>query len=208
MVNLLVLSLGVIIVTEMMGHLMISIGKWSTMVSIGVIRTIQVVGMLGLVYGCEKGGARIGLAWDQSLQGIKRGMIWSAVFGGLAFTVLGIMWAADMRPLNMFRFPLPSDKSALILFFVVGGCIGPVAEEIFFRGILYRFFRQWGIVLGVSASTIVFVAMHGLTGVPVTQIVGGVVFALSYERENNLYVPIIIHISGNISLFFLSLLSS
>ena len=208
LVNLFVLSIGVIMATEMMGHLLISFGKWPSIGCIGVIRTVQIICMLGLVHGCEKGGGRMGLALDQSLQGIKRGVIWSAVFGGIAFAALGIMWAADMCPFNMFHTRFPSDKRLLILYFMVGGCIGPVAEEIFFRGIVYRFFRQWGILMGVSVSTLVFVALHGLTGIPVTQIVGGVIFALSYEKEKNLYVPIIIHVSGNISIFLLSLLSS
>jgi membrane protease YdiL (CAAX protease family) len=35
--------------------------------------------------------------------------------------------------------------------------------------------------------------------------VGGVVFALAYEKEKNLLVPIVIHISGNLAIFALSL---
>ena len=41
---------------------------------------------------------------------------------------------------------------------------------------------------------------------PVTQIVGGVVFCLAYEKEKSLLVPIVIHMLGNAALFTLGLL--
>ena len=41
--------------------------------------------------------------------------------------------------------------------------------------------------------------------IPVTQVVGGLLFAVAYEVEKNLMVPITIHILGNMALFTLSL---
>jgi membrane protease YdiL (CAAX protease family) len=87
--------------------------------------------------------------------------------------------------------------------------IGPIAEEIFFRGILYGFFRRWGIPAAVILSTFLFVLSHSHTSgpaIPVTQLIGGILFAVAYEIEKNLLVPITIHSLGNLAIFTLALL--
>lgn len=43
-------------------------------------------------------------------------------------------------------------------------------------------------------------------GFPMPQITGGILFAMAYEKEENLIVPITIHILGNIAIFSLALL--
>ena len=96
----------------------------------------------------------------------------------------------------------------LALYFVIGGFIAPVAEELCFRGILYTFFRRWGIMTAMVASTAIFVMLHTIHGLPVIQIVGGIVFAMAYETSRNLTVPITIHCLGNLAIFTLSLLQS
>ena len=88
-----------------------------------------------------------------------------------------------------------------------GYVIAPVAEEIFFRGILYGFFRQWGIMVALVISTALFVISHAIgSGLPITQVIGGLLFAVAYEIEKNLLVPIIIHSLGNLAIFCLSFL--
>jgi len=44
-------------------------------------------------------------------------------------------------------------------------------------------------------------------GIPLPQVVGGLVFAVAYEIEESLMVPIIIHVLGNLAIFTLSLMS-
>ena len=46
-----------------------------------------------------------------------------------------------------------------------------------------------------------------LPGLPVTQAIGAVVFALAYERAGSLAAPIAIHVLGNCAIFALSLLA-
>jgi hypothetical protein len=43
--------------------------------------------------------------------------------------------------------------------------------------------------------------------IPITQLVGGIVFALAYEKEKNLMAPITIHCLGNLAIFSIGLLS-
>jgi hypothetical protein len=95
----------------------------------------------------------------------------------------------------------------MILFFLTGVLVSPAAEEIFFRGILYGYFRRWGAAPALALSTLAFVAAHFPgRGIPLTQAVGGLVFAVSYEKEKNLLVPFIVHSLGNLAIFSLSLL--
>ncbi|MBW2319145.1 MAG: CPBP family intramembrane metalloprotease, partial [Deltaproteobacteria bacterium] len=43
-------------------------------------------------------------------------------------------------------------------------------------------------------------------GLPITQIVGGVIFCVAYEVEGKLMTPITIHVLGNTAIFALSLI--
>ena len=116
-----------------------------------------------------------------------------------------MLYAMDQNALAMLRTPLPGTKTGLMAFFLVGGLIGPLAEEICFRGLVYTFFRRWGIVAAVIASTLVFVVLHSVHGFPLVQIIGGLIFAISFELTRNLMVPIVIHVLGNCAIFALSL---
>ena len=96
------------------------------------------------------------------------------------------------------------DNITVIL---VGAFIAPVAEEILFRGILYGFFRRWGMTTALVLSTLIFVFSHSSRQtIPATQIIGGILFAVAYEKEKNLVVPIIIHVLGNLAIFVLALI--
>ena len=103
-------------------------------------------------------------------------------------------------------WPPHSQHSDVILYFLVGALVGPVAEELFFRGLLYGFFRRWGVVVAVILSTLLFVLPHAVQQrIPITQVVGGIVFAVAYEVEGSLMVPIIIHVLGNMAIFSITL---
>ena len=99
-----------------------------------------------------------------------------------------------------------SSKSVIIIYLLVGGIVGPLAEEVFFRGLIYGFLRRWGAVVAVTVSTLIFVLAHpsAFSGIPFTQAVGGILFAMAYEKEQNLVAPITIHGLGNLAIFALS----
>jgi len=102
--------------------------------------------------------------------------------------------------------PMPSE--GLAGYFLIGALIGPVTEEIFFRGVLYGYFRQWGVFTAVMLSTVIFMLAHSVGGgIGLPQAAGGIVFAVAYEREGSLMVPITIHVLGNAAIFGLSLIS-
>lgn len=168
-------------------------------------RLLQTAGMVWAVVHWERGLAAIGWSPRTWLQGLRQGAVWSAGFALVAGAGMILLSFAGYHPLSSLGSPLKGRTAELLLFFLLGGLIAPVAEEVFFRGILYGFFRRWGIAAALIASTAVFVALHTTQGLPVTQIVGGLVFALAYETTRNLMVPITIHVLGNLAIFTLSL---
>lgn len=148
--------------------------------------------------------ARIGgLVPPDFRNGIRKGIIWSAVFAALAAAGAMICLAVGINPLKLIRVRLPSGTGEIVLFFLVGGLVGPIAEELFFRGVIYGFLRKWGFIAALFGSTAMFVFAHGWGGIGIPQLVGGLVFAAAYEYEKNLLVPIIIHVTGNLALFSL-----
>jgi membrane protease YdiL (CAAX protease family) len=131
-------------------------------------------------------------------------LIWSAGFATAAGALFAVLLLAGQHPLAMIRTPLPAEASQRILFFIVGGIVAPVAEEIVFRGIIFSYLRRWGLPAAVLISTAIFAALH-LPAVPVTQVVGGMVFAIAYHISGSLMTPILIHTLGNLAIFSLSL---
>lgn len=174
---------------------------------IALVRLVEIAAVLIIVVRLNDGPKAIGLSKRTAATGIKRGIIWSLCFGtvvGVAFIIIAL---TGTNPFGLFKTRMPAATGDLIFFLIAGGLIAPVAEEIFFRGILYGYFRKNGAFFAAIISTLIFVSLHSLSGnVPVVQIVGGLVFALSYEIEKSLFTPIIIHASGNIAIFTLSLL--
>jgi membrane protease YdiL (CAAX protease family) len=207
-IKTLVISLAAIVSTEVATSVMISKGLYGPMIILGAARLLEIILIILIVLIWGKGISSIGLVRSKIALGLKKGLIWSAGFGMVASFAFVVSFAAGSNPLKLIQVQLPTRHGEIALFFLIGGMVGPIAEEVFFRGILYGFFRRWGVVVGLVLSTLIFVLIHPINhGVPITQLVGGIVFALAYEVEGSLMVPITIHSLGNIAIFTLSLIS-
>lgn len=181
-----------------------------SMINTGASRICQILAIVLVFLSANGNLAAIGIRLPAVKRGIKRGLLWSAGFG-LAAALLGVLfYSAGKDPVALIGGRLPTSASRVVLLFIVGGLIGPIAEEMFFRGVVYGFFRRWGVLAALLISTGLFVLVHLLVrpmqGFAIVQTIGGVVFALSYELEKNLLVPITIHCLGNMALFALSML--
>jgi len=170
----------------------------------GMARTVQTLVIVWIVCERDVGIAAIGLSKSTLLHGLKKGLLWSAGFGLAVALVGAVIFLAGINPAALIQSRIPVKSIQIALLFCIGGIIGPVAEEIFFRGILYSFFRRWGIITALLISTLVFVLIHPVRGPAVTQAVGGILFGIAFEVEKNLMVPITIHALGNMAIFTLS----
>ncbi len=179
------------------------------MIVLGLVRLLQVILVMASAAVWDRGMRSFGMDQAALLLGFKRGLLWSAGFAILCCIILFLLYLADLNVLQLLRTRLPRKPPDIALFFLVGGIIAPVTEEIFFRGLVYGFLRRWGFPVALVLSTFFFVVVHpAAKGVPFTQIVGGLLFAVAYELEGNLVVPITIHALGNLALFSLSLIFS
>ncbi len=198
------ISLAVILLIETGFRLAIRGWIASSLPTLGLIRCLESCSLVIIVRWIEKDTGTIGLSRSEIPAGFRKGLIWSGCFGIAAGVCFLVLLVFGINALELMYRSRPVFHPNLIVFFLVGGVIGPIAEEIFFRGIIFGFFRHWGAIIAIAFSTLVFVFTHPFGGnLPLTQLVGGIVFAVTYEKEKNLMVPITIHCLGNFAIFSL-----
>jgi membrane protease YdiL (CAAX protease family) len=202
----LLISIATIVLIELASGLVISRTPCGPIWVLGTARLLEMCMIFLIVSIWGKGISSIGLAPSGMARGFKKGLIWSAAFGLVTLFGFVALYLVDIDPLRLIHASLPAKTDEIILFFIVGGLVGPVAEEVLFRGVLYSFFRRWGILAAILLSSSLFVLAH-LPGIPWTQLVGAIVFALAYEKAGSLTAPITIHVLGNSAIFTLSLMN-
>lgn len=171
---------------------------------VAAARAAQMIVVMALAM-VQAGGLHVfGMDRHSLLPGLRKGLIWSSGFAAAAGLLFLGLYMIGQNPLDLIRSPLPEGAVNRTLFFFVGGIVAPVAEEIVFRGVIFGYLRRWGLPAAVLVSTALFAALH-LPAVPITQIVGGMVFAVAYHTGRSLMVPMVIHVLGNLAIFSLSL---
>ena len=207
--KILVLSAAVILAVELGLHWAAWPQSISPLVLIGAARVLEGLALLVLLQlSTEQGTASIGLRAQTFAAGLKKGLIWSAGFGLLVLVAAMVLHlAAGVSAYELLQGGQPAGSGRIWLLFLIGGMISPITEEIVFRGILFGYLRKWGMLAAITGSTVLFVLAHAIQGAfPLTQVVGGLLFAVAYERERNLLVPIVIHMLGNLAIFTLTFL--
>lgn len=182
----------------------IDAGLMGPLAALGWGRAMEAAVFLGIVSWWGGGPGRIGLSAESLLPGLVRGSLWAAVVGLLTAAGFAVLALLEIDPLSLLPVRLPEDPSDRLLLLAVGGIVGPVAEEIFFRGLLYGWLRQWGILPAAGISTAAFVLLH--PGGGLVQAAGGLLFAAAYEIEGRLAAPMVIHAAGNLAIFSLPVL--
>lgn len=104
-------------------------------------------------------------------------------------------WYLDIPPIIFYRsnaYPVLAN----ILGFVSLVAIGPVIEEVFFRGLLLRIWiKKWGLVKSVLLSSLVFGVLHAD---PIGACAFGIGMSILYLRTQSLYLPILCHAVNNL----------
>ncbi len=167
----------------------------------GIIRALQAVFIVWSAFWFADKACIAGLFPAGMKKGVIRGLIWSAIFGLAAAIIAAVLALAGLDPVGMIGIGLPSEKKLLVVFFLVAALLGPVAEELFFRGVVYGFLRRFGVATALLGSSAVFVLAHSPAGIAFTHLIGALVFAAAYEYEKNIMVPVTIHVMGNLALF-------
>jgi len=204
----LVRTVATVAAVELGVSLLITGGRFYPLILLGAARLLEIFLIIVTVRLWTGDLESLGLSALGVPFALERGLLWSAGLGLIAACAWVILLWAGFQPLKLIRAQLPPGGNDLVLLFAVGGLLGPVAEELFFRGVLYGFFRRWGVPAAVLLSSLIFVLSHPTShGIRLTQAVGGIIFAIAYEVERSLLVPITIHVLGNLAIFSLSLIS-
>jgi membrane protease YdiL (CAAX protease family) len=88
----------------------------------------------------------------------------------------------------------------LVMFIFVAGLIGPIAEELAFRGLLYNAWRRaFGWLGAAVASSLAFGLFHGLVW---PQFIAGLIYVAAYRRSGSLRTSIYSHSLHNLLLWY------
>lgn len=131
----------------------------------------------------------------------KSSYVWVALLGIGACVVLNVIISISGLP-NLSK--TYQELSELIytgnfwLELVTAGMIVPIAEELIFRGIMFKRLKAVaGIAWAVTISSVVFGIMHGNLVQFTYAAVLGAVLCLVYVRCKNILAPILLHMSAN-----------
>ena len=89
-------------------------------------------------------------------------------------------------------------SSGRIPVYLAVGVLGPVCEELLFRGLIYRRSRDfWGVLPAVLISSAVFGIAH-MNGIQtVNAFILGILLAVCYEHGGTILFPMLVHILNN-----------
>ncbi len=129
------------------------------------------------------------------------------LFGVVGFVVAFIAAAAVGYPIEQ-QFGVDPTQQALSqtatepgllpIVFLSGAIIAPIAEEIVFRGYMYKAFRdRFKPAYAIPLSAALFSIIHLEWRAALSLFVIGIVLAYVYEKTGNLMAPITVHILNN-----------
>ncbi len=133
-------------------------------------------------------------------------LIKAALITFLMMPVIGLIAAFIQKilgiPINnpQLEFLVPDELSYLSAggMLVVAGFIVPLAEELFFRGVLYQALRKhFGVWIGIFVSSIIFGALHGDISIAGATFVMGLVLAYFFEYSGSIWPSVLIHALNN-----------
>lgn len=100
---------------------------------------------------------------------------------------------------------VPKDEIGLLFIaFVSAIFVAPVVEEIFFRGVVFRFLISYvPLIIALTVQSLIFALLHSLTIGDlsfyrvVQLILNGVCFALLFVHSGSLIIPMMVHAGWN-----------
>ena len=203
------LVLSAVVAAEMAVRPLLPVDQTLRMAATGVLRALEAAVLLVWVSRSRSGLPAIGLSRAALAAGLRSGLIGAAVCGAAAAIAGGIaQYRFNIDFVAWIRVGVPRDPVACVTVLLVAGLVSPLAEETFFRGVLYGALRRFGAPAAIVGSTVLFAAAHAGGGFPTIQIIGGAVFALAMEKSRSLVAPVVIHVLGNLSIYAVSMISS
>lgn len=159
------------------------------------------VGVMVALPATKTSAASIGLGrapWGWLLVGAAAGLLGALLTGAVE---LPYAWAfGEASALSpevedaALRFTAAQSVLAASMFYG----LGPLGEELFFRGVIYTYCRRWGVAAAAAVSSLLFGLVHGLDVTLVSASLFGVILALLYERSGSVWPSVAAHAAGNV----------
>ena len=207
LVSILGLSIGAIHLSPLVVQVFI-IGlqlRQDDIVLVGIILTtigLQAVAMIASVYlvairwrglsWADLGMVTVSRTWFlRALQLAAFTIVLTVIVNSLITIVLG---RTPPNPQLNVVAPAGFIWFGLIGMLIMTGLAAPVAEELVFRGVLYRWMRaRWGPAIAVLISALCFSVLHGIGWLIPALALVGMILALVYERSGSLWPAIMTH---------------
>lgn len=127
--------------------------------------------------------------------------MWVPLFVGSVLLVAGVFRAIHVEPQpQAVVVMLLGEPRQRVLYVLMGlvAIVGPVAEELVFRGVTYAALRRrWGVRWGLAGSAAVFAAVHADPFALGPIFLLGWLLGWLYERTGSLAPSIIVHVLHN-----------
>jgi membrane protease YdiL (CAAX protease family) len=105
---------------------------------------------------------------------------------------LGVVTQADVI------MDILGEIDSPLLFAFVTAIAAPVTEELFFRGFLFKGFRQkYGWVNALLLSSFIFALFHGQIATLIPTFLLGALFAYLYQRTESVFPGMFLHFAVN-----------
>lgn len=125
-------------------------------------------------------------------------LLFIPLIGSIVIFIQFLLGAPAENPQLEFLAPKNFSWLGAMGMFLLGGIAVPFAEELFFRGVLYKFIRvRWGVVAGMLISAFVFGALHGDLSIAGATFIMGLLLAWFFERTKSLWPSVAIHVTNN-----------
>lgn len=133
----------------------------------------------------------------------------AALMGALIVSLAGILFLAGWKNIfgsSMLKVDITAflqSKAAIITFYLTAVLFSPLAEELVFRGLLYRRLREkMNMWISVGIVSLLFSGIHFYFGGNTLLSLGGsLIFCFGYEKSKFILTPIFLHIAGNSIIF-------
>lgn len=91
----------------------------------------------------------------------------------------------------------------VIAFYITSCLLSPIAEELIFRGVLYRKMRnELNVWVCIGAVSFLFALIHLFANKQaIGPFLGSLIFCFGYEKTKSILTPILLHIIGNLIIF-------
>ncbi len=111
--------------------------------------------------------------------------------------ITGEIMSLSMRE-NLFSVGMDTWYGVLIMTLGIG-VLAPIGEEMFFRGLLFDFFKKkTGLSWGVALSSLAFGLAHfDSLAVVLSSMLMGVVMAIAVDKTRSIWISIFMHIATN-----------